>query len=120
MAWGGYFFVFLMSSTSRGTTIVSTISTRERISKSLKVVPSFPQMSDERLYVHRGSRVSAAASVGAVRSPPGSSTLRLKASHRSFYGRLPRGFPRSPIVAEKPAGDNRLPPSGRAARLKIF
>ena len=34
--------------------------------------------------------------------------------------RLPRGFPRSTIAAGKPAGDNRLPPHGRAARLKIF
>ena len=34
--------------------------------------------------------------------------------------RLPRVFPRSSVAAGKPAADNRLPPSGRAARLKIF
>ena len=35
LARGGYFFVFLMSSTTRGTTTIKTISTRESISKSL-------------------------------------------------------------------------------------
>ena len=43
--WGGYFFVFLITSNNNVTTILRIISTIESISKSLIYIPPFRQIS---------------------------------------------------------------------------